>query len=135
MIRFVGLILLLLGVLYIGLNPNNSSKILDNVGKSAVIALDPNNNGFSADEIALKLPKNWVELVDGKTYTAVESEWTLWTKKTGMCPGVIDTNGLHIVKNETEYMFRSRSGNREVTGFEIALGESLPGYSDIICTN
>ncbi len=52
MIRFVGLILLLLGILYIGLKPNNSSKILDNLGKSAVIALDPNNNGSTADKTA-----------------------------------------------------------------------------------
>ncbi len=90
--------------------------------------------GVSNSGVA-RIPEHHVKLVNGKTYEATPDAWTVWTKKLGKCPGVYDSSGLEIVNTTTVYRFRSLDGVKNVKAFEIGLGESLPGYPNIVCVS
>ncbi len=78
-------------------------------------------------------PVVFAELVNGASYTAKDNQWTLWTKTLDMCPALLDPLGIEIIDTDTEYLFRSYSGDRATTGYNLHEGEHVPGHPRSKC--
>ena len=98
----LGIFLIFLGIIYIWMGLDNSSKIGINFGKSAVIALDPNNNGSAVGVTAADCKEKWTPIPPGEEVEIVlepkcgKPVWQRMIGKETICLSFDGDTGLQI---------------------------------------